>query len=117
MYLITMGSHDRSPADNTSPYKGAICIITGRPWYVTGKMGPDLFASKLVASASVLQFPKGLERRYEVLSVEEYMKLVGDFTGFSHHVEWLDDLRALCPKPVPSPPASGPFSDMWVVDP
>ncbi len=107
MYLITMQHPDRHESDNESPYRGAVCVMAGRPWYVTGKVGPDLFGTPEAADDTFLAFPRTSEGMiYKVLSVEEYIKLVGDYPN-----PWLDELRTLCPKPVPPPDI---FANMWV---
>ena len=103
MYIVTMHHPNRSQTDTCSPYLGEICIITGRVWYATGKMGPDLFASPEDALTAVKSVKTPFEYpNWNTVHAKKFVEQVRPF-GMSTPA-WLEDMRkAFGPAPVVAP--------------
>jgi hypothetical protein len=69
-YIIT---RNRNPRD-LSPYLGAICVIDGYPWYVTGLHGPDIYQSEDGAALMIQTLRLAVEGNYDITDLDEYLK-------------------------------------------
>ena len=75
MYLILMNPN----TNERSTYKGAICVIDGKPWYVTNLQRPDIYASEGEANKVIrklARFNKAVE--FIVVSVGAYVNMIDD---------------------------------------
>ena len=85
-YLILMNSESYT----LSPYRGAITILNGKPWYCTGLSAPTMFMSENEAhrQANILskKYPESI---FDVIDKSFYLSLI----DINWRCEWLQGLR------------------------
>lgn len=83
MYIIVMNS-----ADNPNGYMGAICVMDGNPWYVTGLAGPTIFPTEKGASFIIKKLSKAYsDCTFEIMPIELYLSIVDPL--WPDKCEWL----------------------------
>ena len=86
MYLILMNPND----EKNGIYKGAICILDGKLWYVTGLAKPSVFRDKDKVREMVKKPKKSNpEKNFQIVDVEFYLSLIdADLSN-----PWVNQLR------------------------
>lgn len=90
VYLILM-----NPDENkNSMYKGAICVMDGKPWYVTNMARPTICKSENEANKIITKLFKSYSvgKEFQVMSVESYLELVGKSSDKWGN-NWINQLR------------------------
>ena len=85
MYIILM-----NPDENTTAYRGAVCIMDGKPWYVTNLAKPTIFTKEKGADNMAEKLKKGnTDNVFVAIEVDYYLTLVGQ----DDSCRWLTQMR------------------------
>ena len=89
LHLILMNHTEQA----NSLYKGAICIMDGKPWYVTGVEHPTIFKDEKKANEMVgkLKEANG-DKDFLAVSVDFYLMLIGKELD-RWNCKWINQLR------------------------
>ncbi len=75
MYIILMNPDEY---ENTKTYRGAVCIMEGKPWYVTSLAKPTIFTKEKGADGMAEKLKKGNPNDvFVAIDVDYYLTLVG----------------------------------------
>ncbi len=75
LYLILMNPNE----NQNSMYKGAICIMNGKPWYVTSLAKPTIYTSDKEAHKVMFKLMKEYgDNEFMTVTVDSYLTLIGE---------------------------------------